>query len=127
MVIRGVQDIHSIEAELQGIAARSLGRWTLIDLQAALLGGRKQAYEAVEDGERFAVMLTRVHPEGVYIEAATGRERHRWAAEFDAAMEAWARALGVPRVFAMVRPGWAREAKALGWREVHREFVKEVA
>lgn len=112
---------------LEGFAARSLGRWTADRLLADVQARLRQMWAAMDGDEVLAVMLTRVEPEGVYIDAAAGRDRARWADAFDATVEAVARETGKRRIFANVRPGWAKDGQRLGWKEVHREFVKEVA
>jgi len=126
--IEGVppERVGEIEVALRHFAMRSHERWDVETLALELVVGDRQAWVARDGDEVLAVMLTRVKPEGVYIDAAAGKDRHKWAAAFDAEMERWAMHHGAKRIFAMARPGWAREAKALGWREVHREFVKEV-
>lgn len=111
---------------LDHFASRSLGRWHGDGLEQDVRGGLRQVYVAVEDDRMLAVMMTRVDPENVFVDAVTGRERERWIADFEAHMTEWARATGRKRVIALARPGWAREARELGYREAHREFVREV-
>ena len=126
-MIRGVDaaevEWDRIEPFLKNFADRSHGFWTVRSLWDAIEAERKQVY--VVDDYR-AVILTSVGDEYIRIEAAAGSDRESWQAELDDLMADWARASGRSRIFCLARPGWARFAKLRGYREIHREFVREI-
>lgn len=104
---------------------RSDGRWTVDYLINEVVRRHKQVWN-VNDWQ--AVALTSVGPEAAYItmEACYGRDMGEWYAELEETIEAWAKALGARRMFGLARPGWTKAFKAQGYREIHREFVKEI-
>lgn len=120
------EQVWEVRRYLDHFACRSLGRWHGDALEQDVRNGLRQVYLAVADDQLLAVMMTHVDQENVFVDAVTGRERERWIADFEAHMSEWAKATGRKRVIALARPGWAREARELGYREAHREFVREV-
>ena len=108
---------------LEGFASRSRGRWTADGLWVALLERDKQAWLI---GDWQAICLTSVSEYAIHIEACAGVRRHEWQDELDNTLSDWARALGKDRIFALVRPGWAKYGIKRGYTEIHREFVKEL-
>lgn len=128
-MIKGVpaDEAWRFRPQLDHFAKRSLGRWRGDALEMDVRQGRRQLYVAAIEGEILGVAMTGLSPEAVHVDAVTGRHRALWIAELEAHMTEWAKATGRKRVIALARPGWAPEAKALGYREAHREFVREVA
>ncbi len=108
---------------LENFAQRSDGRWTAQELFAAICCADKQLWVV---GDYQAVLLTSVGPEWVNIEHCAGHGRMGWQQAIDDEICDWARATGKKRVFALTRPGWAKYGKLRGYREIHREFVKEL-
>lgn len=108
---------------LEGFAARSFGRSTVASLEGDILAREMQVWAI---GDFQAVCLTSVGPDSVNIHFCAGIRRHEWQEDLDNEIQAWARALGKKRVIATVRPGWAKWGKQRGYREAHREMVKEV-
>ncbi len=108
---------------LENFAQRSHGRWTPEDLFAAIRCADKQLW-VVQDFQ--AVLLTSVGQDWVNIDHCAGSGRAGWQQAIDDEICAWARSMGKKRVFALTRPGWAKYGKLRGYREIHREFVKEL-
>ena len=126
-MIAGVEaaavDWDRMEPFLKNFADRSHGRWTVHSLWQAIEAERFQAY-VVDDYK--AVALTTVGDDYIRIEAAAGSDRESWQADLDDMMADWARETGRSRIFCLARPGWASFAKSRGYREIHREFVREI-
>lgn len=76
-------------------------------------------------GDYQAVVLTQVHPDAISIDFCAGSRREEWQDVVDLMVTAWARDIGKKWVLSRARPGWTRYARARGYRETHREFVKE--
>lgn len=108
---------------LEGFADRSRERWTADSLWSALMECDKQAWMV---GDWQAVCITSVTEYAIHIEACSGIRRHEWQEELDETLTAWAKELGKDRIFALARPGWAKYGNKRGYREIHREFVKEL-
>lgn len=116
-------DIERLRPFLQNFADRSDGRWTAEELETAIRCRDKQVWIA---GDWQAVVLTEVGPTWVTITHGAGEDRATWQVEMDATITAWAREMGKTHLFALTRPGWAKLGKMRGYREIHREFVKEI-
>lgn len=114
-----------IRPAFENFVERSDGRWTMDYLVDAVLTRQKQVWN-VADWR--AVLVTSVGPDGQYVtmEACYGEGWQDWYAEMEETVAAWAKALGAKRVFCLARPGWSKALKAQGYREIHREFVKEL-
>lgn len=129
MMISGLPSsiLPSVQAEiwpfLEGFAARSHGRWTADGIWKELMEHDKQAWLI---GDWQAVCVTSVSNHAIHIVACAGVRRHEWQDKLDSALEEWARELGKSRIFAMTRPGWAKYGKKRGYKEIHREFVREL-
>lgn len=108
---------------LENFAERSLGRVTAEGLFEAIRVRDRQLWVL---GDWQAVVLTSVGRESVTIEHCAGTDREDWQQEVDETICAWARSLGKRRVFSLARPGWAKYARERGFREIHREWVKEI-
>lgn len=108
---------------LQHFAARSHGRWDASRLEGDILKRERQIWVF---GDFQMCLMTHVEPEGIYLDACAGRQRGDWVDAVDEAMRDWAQKLGKKRIFSLCRPGWAREAKKRGFREIHREMVLEI-
>lgn len=118
-----IDEWESIAPFFANFATRSDGRWTVDDLVRAVGEKKKQIWKV---GDWQAVCLTSVDTECVNIEACAGVRRHEWQDDLEAEIIKWARALGKRRVFAIVRPGWAKFMKAKGYKEKHREMMLEI-
>lgn len=114
---------ESVLPFLENFARRSLGRWTVDQLEVDVMARDRQIWN-INDFQ--AVGMTSVGAEAVNIEACSGVRRHEWQEEFDDTVKKWARSLGKKRIIATVRPGWARFGKARGYRETHREMTLEL-
>lgn len=79
-------------------------------------------YQLWELGERDGICLTRVTRDAVRLEWVAGRDRKKWQGDLDRALRDWARALGKVRVIVLARPGWAKLAEELGYREFQRGY-----
>lgn len=108
---------------LENFAKRSHGRWTVEWLAQSIVAREKQVWVA---NDYQAVCLTSLGDDHVNIEACTGLRRHEWQEELGDEIHAWGRALGMKRIFAKARPGWAKYGKQRGYREIHREFMMEL-
>lgn len=108
---------------LQGFEDRSLGRWSIPEMERGILNRERQVWNICDFQ---ALGMTSVGPESVNIDACAGIRRHEWQEEFDEVLRAWARRLGKKRIIAHVRPGWARWGKTRGYRETHREMTLEL-
>ena len=108
---------------LENFEARSMDRITV----PALVDGIRSAMKQVWVCDDFkAVALTSVGPTFVSVDCCSGSDRFDWQDQLEAELTAWARHLGKKRIFLMGRPGWSKRAKELGYRECHREMVKEL-
>lgn len=114
-----------IKPAFENFEARSDERWTIPYLVEEVMAKRKQVWK-VNDWQ--AIAVTSVGPDHRYVtlEACYGEGYQEWYAELEGVLEAWAKALGAKRMFGMARPGWTKAFKAQGYREIHREFVKEI-
>lgn len=114
-----------IKPAFESFVSRSDGRWSLGYLIQAVFEKQKQVWK-VNDWQ--AVAVTSVGPNGEYVtlEACYGERYQDWYAELEEEVERWAKSLGAKRMFGMARPGWTKAFKAQGYREIHREFVKEI-
>lgn len=129
MTLRGIpaanweDHAERVRPFLEHFAARSQGRLDATQLEGDILRRERQIWIF---GDYQMCLMTRVEPEGVYMDACAGRNRAEWMDEVDATMRNWARDLGKTRIFSTCRPGWVREAKKRGYRELHRELMLEV-
>ena len=114
---------ESILPFLENFASRSMGRWTVEELEAAITEREKQVWVF---GEFQMVCLTSLSRESVNIEACAGIRRGEWQELLDDKIIEWGQALGKKRVIALVRPGWAKFGKSRGYREAHREMVRSI-
>ena len=114
---------EKIKPFLQHFEDRSHGRITADELEVDIRERDRQAWVW---GDFQMVLLTRVCPEGIYMDYCAGKNRRDWVDEVDRAMKAWARELGKSQIFSVCRPGWSREAKSRGYKEIHREMVLEL-
>lgn len=114
-----------VAAAFQSFEDRSDGRWTVPYLIEAVLMRQKQVWK-VNDWQ--AVAITSVGPNAEYVtlEACYGQDHKEWYSELEGEIEAWAKSMGAKRMFGMARPGWTKAFRAQGYREIHREFVKEI-
>lgn len=114
-----------IRPAFENFAERSDGRWTVDYLVGEVMNRQKQVWK-INDWQ--AVALTSVGPEAAYVtmEAVAGSGHLDWYAEFEETVAAWAKALGAKRMFCMARAGWTKSLKAQGYKEIHREFTKEI-
>lgn len=114
-----------IRPAFESFAERSDERWTVEFLAHEVLMRQKQVWK-VNDWQ--AVAVTSVGPNADYVtlEACYGEGYQDWYAELEGELERWAKALGAKRMFGLARPGWTKAFKAQGYREIHREFVKEI-
>lgn len=108
---------------LENFAMRSHCRWTVDNLLMDLQNRQRQVWK-VNDYQ--ALFLTSIYPDSVHIDALSGKNRKDWQDDVLEAMEHWARALGKRHVISMARPGWHKFFKGKGYREIHREYLKEV-
>lgn len=115
----------NIKPAFENFAERSDERWTIPYLVEEVLAKRKQVWRV---GDWRAVVITSVGPDHEYVtlEACYGEGYQDWYEELQSALEMWAKELGAKRMFGMARPGWTKAFKAQGYREIHREFVKEI-
>jgi hypothetical protein len=109
---------------LMNFAERSFTGGGAAGLESDILSRTRQVWKI---GDWQALALTTVEPDAVVITHCAGSNREDWQEALDAEIETWARALGKSRIAAHTRPGWAKLAKTLGYRETHRTFVKEIA
>ncbi len=102
--------------------------YTYDELKRDVRDRRRQLWVMDSGGDIIAAGITSVIGNGriVYIDAVHGRKREAWAAAFDGAVRAWARAIGATEIRTRARKGWHREAAELGYRETHREYVARV-
>ena len=91
---------------------------TAEEIADGILSRRYQLWELGEYG----IALTIVHRDAVQLLWAVGRDRHEWQDHLDNALRQWAQALGKPRLIVIARPGWAKLAKSLGYKEVQRTY-----
>jgi hypothetical protein len=126
--VRGIPveqiDWPRLEPFLAHFAGRSGGTATVDGLVTDIQKRIRQLWVC---GDWQAVLLTQVHPDCVSMDFCAGFRRQDWMDDMDAVICAWAKSLGKSRVKALVRVGWARHSKAYGYRETHREFLKEIA
>lgn len=113
---------RSVMPWLEHFASRSHGTMTAGDLYNDLMNEERQLWVC---GDWQAVVLTSVQDNAVSIDCCAGDRREEWQDMVDMVVTAWARTLGKRWVRSVARPGWARYARARGYREAHREFVKE--
>lgn len=109
-------------AHIRALAELGDEWWTAAELAADIAAGRRAIFDV--HGE--AIALVRVCGEALFVDALLGEGFARWGGEFDAAMRAEARRLGLKQVAARCRRGFAPFGRAHGWRETHREFRVEV-
>lgn len=114
-----------IRPAFQNFVDRSDERWSLDYLVGEVLRRHKQVWK-VNDWQAIAVTSVAHDMSFVTLEACAGDGYLDWYAELEETLEAWARALGAKRMFGMARPGWTKAFKAQGYREIHREFVKDL-
>lgn len=76
-------------------------------------------------GDR-AFAMTRICGRALFVDALIGKGFAEWGADFDAAMRAEAKRLGLKEVAARCRKGFAPFGREHGWRETHREYRVEV-
>ena len=112
-----------IWALLEKCAVRSTGRKSARDLYDDCRTGNKQLWVV---GHYQAILLTHVGDDYVSIDFCAGTGRLQWQEAIDAEICGWARHLGKKRVFALGRPGWDSFSKSAGYREINREYVKDV-
>jgi hypothetical protein len=119
------QNWDHIRPAFESFVERSDERWTLEFLVQSVWARHKQVWR-VNDWQ--AIALTSVAPDAEYvtIEACYGEGYQDWYAALEAKIEMWAKALGAKRIFVMARPGWVKPLKGQGYREIHRELVKEI-
>lgn len=108
---------------LEGFAARSHGQHTAEQLFADVEAAMRQVWVC---GDFKAVALTRVEAESVHIGFCSGSDRFDWQEDLHQEIGAWAKNLGKKRMFVMCRPGWSRRAKEAGFKELHRELMREL-
>lgn len=108
---------------LLGFADRERDGTTAHDLESGVIARDRQVW-CINDFQ--ALALTTVAVDAVRITHCAGVRRHEWQEAFDDEIRAWAKALGKPRIIALVRPGWARFGLARGYREIHREMMLEL-
>lgn len=120
-----MKEWDNIRPAFESFVDRSDKRWTMEFLIGSVMHRQKQVWK-VNDWQ--AVAVTSVGPDGEYVtlEACFGEGYQEWYAELEETIKAWAKALGAKRMFGMARPGWTKAFKAQGYREIHREFVKEI-
>lgn len=111
-----------IRAHLNRIARHDKYEKTAAEYEAEIMAGKIQVW-SLSNFE--AMALTSVQRSCVKLEWVVGHNRHKWQEALDAELRAWANHLGKPRLIVNARPGWARLAKKLGYREMQR--VYEVA
>ena len=119
-MIRRVE-AHDIPLHLNHVRAFAvLGDewWTEAELIADLNAGRRALFLI---GNK-AAALVRVCGDALFIDGLVGTGFNRWGADFDAAMRAEAKRLGLSEVAARCRRGFAPFARRMGWRETHREY-----
>lgn len=119
------QEWEHIKPAFENFAERSDGRWSVPYLVESVLTKQKQIWK-VNDWQ--AVVVTSVGPNAEYVtmEAAYGSDMKDWYHELQEIVEMWAKEMGATRMFGMARPGWTKAFKAEGYKEIHREFVKEL-
>ena len=121
-ILRG--EIEENWPRIEALCEKYPGPAGLEGLHRSLLSANRQAWVC---GDWQAVCITSVEVDRVVIDFVGGSDRFEWMDALEAVLTEWARHLGKPRLHAMARPGWARSAKLGGWREIYREFVKDVA
>ena len=92
--------------------------WTEDELIADLKAGRRALFLI---GNK-AAALVRVCGDALFIDGLVGTGFNRWGEDFEAAMRAEAKRLGLSEVAARCRRGFAPFARRMGWRETHREY-----
>lgn len=116
--------MRQIRPFLEAFAERDLEGETAEGFEAMV---RRGVYQVWCLADWKACALTIIRPEAVLITHCGGRDREEWQEAFDDAVSEWCVSIGRKRVISSARPGWTRFAKSRGYRETHREFVKEVA
>lgn len=107
---------------LQNFADRSGGRVKVEDLIERIKDTDSQVWVC---GDFQAVAMTHIGPEYVSIDYCSGTDRADWQDDLLSEVEAWAKHHGCQRVFIFGRPGWSKWAKSKGFKEAHREMVRE--
>lgn len=69
-----------------------------------------------------AIALTKVTWNAVRLEWVVGKNRHKWQEDLDDVLRQWGRSLGKKRLIVLARPGWAKLADKLGYKEIQRAY-----
>ena len=115
-----------IEPFLQSVVDRSYGRWPIDKIEQDCITGQCQVWIVKENDKLISVVLTEIEPDSVTIVAGVGTNRHKWQSKLLNAIEEWTKAIGKKYIIAITRPGWASLFKGKGYREIHREWVREL-
>ena len=108
---------------LENFVARSMGRWTVEDLENDVLDSSRQLWRI---GDFQALAMTALDAENVIIDAAAGVRRHEWQDELDRTLREWGKALGKRRIIAFVRRGWEPFGRSRGYRVSHVEMTVDL-
>lgn len=108
---------------LQNFADRSHDRVTVSELIRRISEAEAQAWVC---GDFQAVALTRVEGPNAFIDFCSGSDRTSWQDELEEQISSWARFNGLKRVIILCRPGWSKWAKSRQYREIHREFIRDL-
>ncbi|UNY40255.1 putative aminoglycoside acetyltransferase [Paracoccus phage vB_PmaP_KLEP18-1] len=108
---------------LDNFVARSHGCHSLPEIVNRIRDARLQVWVC---GDFKAVAMTRTTEENVHIDFCSGSDRFDWQDDLHEEVAAWAKHIGRKRLFLMCRPGWSKRAKQVGFREIHRELVRDL-
>lgn len=114
---------HRLAPFLQNFADRSHACHTVEGIVEHI---RQKMLQVWVCGDFQAVALTRVEPENVHIDFCSGSDRFDWQDALHEEVAAWGRHMGKKRIFIMGRPGWSKGAKGVGFREIHRQMMREL-
>lgn len=108
---------------LEGFSARCADGKPVSEFEAEILARDAQVW-SIKGFQ--ALALTKVTPNAVRITHCAGKRPGEWSAQLDRVLTAWTASLGKSYLISLARPGWAKTARPLGYRETHREFTKKV-
>lgn len=124
-MVRGVPEAEYFNNQrwvlphLETVARHDKDGQTAAEYEQEILNRCLQLWEL---GEHDGIALTRVTRDAVRLEWVAGVNRTKWQHQLDEEIRKWGRALGKNRLIIHARPGWAKLASELGYREFQRVY-----
>jgi hypothetical protein len=108
---------------------RSSGKYQPMDIVREVYAKRMQLWNAIDDNIIKAICVTEIctypHTKVLRILAATGDDAETWS-PLIIKLEEWAKELGCEWCEPIVRPGWKKILKDLGYKEQHVILEKKL-